>query len=120
MTGATTYGRLRYEIHTIFAAHRCASARVDSRAPVVDSVLIAGKRPDLLDVAGVVEQHKNPLNVQHAPVQAGLCAEVAGDPLWRHAEGLQKSRGAHSPETSRRRSAGTAQVQIELAVGEPG
>jgi hypothetical protein len=43
--------------------------------------LIAGKRPDLLDVAGVVEQHKNPLNVQHAPVQARLRAEVAGDPL---------------------------------------
>ena len=42
MTGSATYGRLRYDIHATLAAHRCASARVDSRDPVVDSVLIAG------------------------------------------------------------------------------
>ena len=42
MTGAATYGRLRYDIDATLAAHRCASARVDSRDPVVDSVLIAG------------------------------------------------------------------------------
>jgi hypothetical protein len=28
----------------MLAAHRCASARVDSRGPVVDSTLIAGHR----------------------------------------------------------------------------
>src|SRR6266436_9894575 len=31
-----------YDIHAMFAARRCASARVDSRDPIVDSVLIAG------------------------------------------------------------------------------
>ena len=42
MTGAATYGRLRYDIHAMLAAHRRASARVDSRDPVVDSVLTVG------------------------------------------------------------------------------
>src|SRR5580693_7298118 len=43
LTSATTYGYSRYRIHGMFAAHRCASARVDSRDPMVDSVLIAGQ-----------------------------------------------------------------------------
>jgi hypothetical protein len=41
MTGAATHGHLRYGIHAMFATHRCASVSVDSRAPMVDSVLIA-------------------------------------------------------------------------------
>src|SRR5580693_147320 len=36
------HGRLRYDIHARFGARRRASARVGSRDPVVDSVLIAG------------------------------------------------------------------------------
>jgi hypothetical protein len=36
------HGRLRYDIHARFAAYRCASARVGSRGPVADSVLIVG------------------------------------------------------------------------------
>jgi hypothetical protein len=39
----TAYGRLNYDIHAMFASRRCASARVDSRDPVVDSVLIVGQ-----------------------------------------------------------------------------
>src|SRR2546421_100247 len=46
MPGATTYGCLRDGIHAMFAAHLCASARVDSRDPMLDSVLI-GARPGL-------------------------------------------------------------------------
>jgi hypothetical protein len=42
MSSATTYGCLGYNIHAMFAARRCASARIDSRDPMVDSVLIAG------------------------------------------------------------------------------
>ena len=42
MSSAATYGRLRYDIHTMFAARQCASAGIDSRDPVVDSGLIAG------------------------------------------------------------------------------
>ena len=42
MSNATTCGCLSYDIHARFAAHLCASTRVDSRGPVVDSVLIAG------------------------------------------------------------------------------
>ena len=42
MTGATTSGYFRYDIHAMVAARWCASARIDSRDPVVDSVLIAG------------------------------------------------------------------------------
>jgi hypothetical protein len=80
--------------------------------------LIAGKRPDLLDVAGVVEQNKNPLNVQHAPVQARLRAEVAGDPLYRHAQ-VSRKRGAHPRRHHGGAGVETAQVHIELAVGEP-
>jgi hypothetical protein len=34
---------LRYDIHARFGARRRASARVGSRDPVVDSVLIAGR-----------------------------------------------------------------------------
>ena len=41
MTGAATHGHLRYGIHAMFATHRCASVRVDSRAPMVDRALIA-------------------------------------------------------------------------------
>src|SRR5690349_2699311 len=39
---AMPHGRLRHEINAMFGAHRCASARVDSRDPVVASVLTAG------------------------------------------------------------------------------
>jgi hypothetical protein len=39
---AMPHGRLRYDIHARFGAHRCPSARVGSRDLVVDSVLIAG------------------------------------------------------------------------------
>jgi hypothetical protein len=42
MSSATTYGCPGHNIHAMFAARRCASARIDSRDPVVDSVLIAG------------------------------------------------------------------------------
>src|SRR5690348_7038319 len=42
MQGATTHGRLGYDIHAMFAAHRRASATVDSPGPRADSVLIAG------------------------------------------------------------------------------
>ena len=42
MSNATTCGCLSYDIHAMFDAHRCASVRVDSRDPIVDSVLIAG------------------------------------------------------------------------------
>ena len=42
VTPAMPHGRLRYDIHAKFGAHRRASARVGSRGPVVDSVLIAG------------------------------------------------------------------------------
>ena len=42
LASATTYGCLSYDIHAKFVAPRRASARVDSRGPVVDSVLIAG------------------------------------------------------------------------------
>ena len=43
LSGAATYARLSYDVHAMFAARWCASARVDSRDPVVDSVLIAGR-----------------------------------------------------------------------------
>src|SRR5260370_6428044 len=46
LASATTYGYLRYDIHARFAAHRCASARVDGRDPMADSVLIARPRRD--------------------------------------------------------------------------
>jgi hypothetical protein len=39
---AEPHGRLRYDIDARFGARRRASARVGSRDPVVDSVLIAG------------------------------------------------------------------------------
>jgi hypothetical protein len=39
---AMPHGRLSYGIHAKFGAHGRASARVGSRDPVVDSVLIAG------------------------------------------------------------------------------
>src|SRR5690242_15350509 len=42
MQGATTHGRLRYDIHAMFAAHRRASATVDSPGLRADSVLIVG------------------------------------------------------------------------------
>jgi hypothetical protein len=42
LAGAATYGCLRYGTYAMVAAHRCASVRVDSRDPVVASVLIAG------------------------------------------------------------------------------
>ena len=42
MSGATTYGCLRYDIHAMFAARRRASVKVDSRGSMVDSVLIVG------------------------------------------------------------------------------
>src|ERR1700730_7981578 len=42
MQGATTHGRLGYAIHAMFAAHRRASATVDSPGPRADSVLIVG------------------------------------------------------------------------------
>ena len=42
MTGATTYVHLKYGIHAMVAVRRRASARVDSRVPVADGVLIAG------------------------------------------------------------------------------
>ena len=43
MPNATTYARLKYGAHAMITAHRCASARVDSRDPMVDSGLIAGQ-----------------------------------------------------------------------------
>jgi len=46
MSNATTCGCLSYDIHARFAAHLCASTRVDRRGPVVDSVLIAGHAGD--------------------------------------------------------------------------
>lgn len=42
VTPAMPHGRLRYDIHARFAAYRYASARVGSRGPVVNSMLIAG------------------------------------------------------------------------------
>jgi hypothetical protein len=68
VTPAMPHGRLRYDIHARFAAYRRASARVGSRGPGVDSVLIAGHaatadagtaRPGGLpvaDAAGVVDK----------------------------------------------------------------
>jgi hypothetical protein len=41
MTDTATHGHLRYDIHAMFATHRCASAEVDSRVPIVDRALIA-------------------------------------------------------------------------------
>ena len=52
MSGATTYGYLRYDIHAMFGAHGCASARVDSRDPMADSVLIAGQAGTAAAVRG--------------------------------------------------------------------
>ena len=42
VTPAMPHGRLRYDVHARFGARWRASARVGSRDPVVDSVLIAG------------------------------------------------------------------------------
>src|SRR5580693_813510 len=42
MFSAAPYGRLNYDTHAMFAGHLRASARVDSRDPMVDSVLIVG------------------------------------------------------------------------------
>jgi hypothetical protein len=46
MDRATTYGRLSYDMDAKFAAHRRASARVESRDLKVGSVLIAGHAGD--------------------------------------------------------------------------
>src|SRR5580693_6441932 len=42
MFSSAPYGRLNYHTHAMFAAHLRASVRVDSRDPMVDSVLIVG------------------------------------------------------------------------------
>jgi hypothetical protein len=52
MSNATTFACLSYDIHAMFGAHRCASARVDSRDPIVDSVLIAGHAGTAAPVRG--------------------------------------------------------------------
>jgi hypothetical protein len=43
MSCTTAHGRLRYNTHAIVAAHACVSAKVDSRYPVIDSVLIVSR-----------------------------------------------------------------------------
>ena len=43
MSRTTAHGRLRYNTHAIAAAHACVSAKVDSRYPVIDSVLIVSR-----------------------------------------------------------------------------
>ena len=50
--GATAYGSLCYDIHAMFAAHRCASAGVDSRDLMAASVLIAGHAGTAAAVCG--------------------------------------------------------------------
>jgi hypothetical protein len=52
LASATTYGFLGYDIHAMFATHRCASVRVDSREPTVNSVLIAGRAGTAVAVRG--------------------------------------------------------------------
>jgi hypothetical protein len=51
----TTYARLGYNIHVIVMARRCASARLDSRDQVTDSVLIAGQAGTAAGVRSSVE-----------------------------------------------------------------
>jgi hypothetical protein len=71
------HGRLRYDIYARFGAHRCASARVGSRDPVVDSVLIAGHAGLPLWCAGLPRNQPSDatsgagLVVQEAREQAG-------------------------------------------------
>jgi uncharacterized protein with beta-barrel porin domain len=52
MSSATTHGRLRYDIHAMSATHRCASARGNSRDPMVDSGLTAGHAGTVAAVRG--------------------------------------------------------------------
>jgi hypothetical protein len=52
VTPAMPHGRLRYDIHARFGAGRGASASADSRGPVVDSVLIAGRAGTAVAVRG--------------------------------------------------------------------
>jgi hypothetical protein len=52
---------LRYDIHAMVVAHQCASARVDSRDPMVDSVLIAGHAGTAAAMRGSARENRVPL-----------------------------------------------------------
>src|ERR1700730_2075876 len=69
LTSATAYGIS--VIHAMFAAAQCASARVDSRDPMADSVLIAGH-------AGTAAAVPDPPGDQPCGVTGGAAPGCAG------------------------------------------
>ena len=71
VTPAMPHRRLRYDIHARFGAHRRASARVDRRAPVVDSVLIAGHAGTAAAVRGPARNQRCGVISGTAPYRAG-------------------------------------------------
>ncbi|GAA3301338.1 hypothetical protein GCM10020218_094820 [Dactylosporangium vinaceum] len=77
------------------------------------------QRPDLLGVAGVVQQDEHPPTGELAAQQGREPGEVGRDALGRHAERVEEA--AHGVGRRHRRVGGVeaAQVDVQLPVGEP-
>jgi hypothetical protein len=77
------------------------------------------QRADLVGVAGVVQQYQHPPAGEQAPVQANLCVHIGRDQVPRHVQRVQETADRLGPGHRPAGRVEAAQVDVELAVGEP-
>ena len=85
-----------------------------------DQAARAGRqqRPDLIDVACVVQQHQHPLAGQQAAVQARLRVQAGRNPGGGHGQGVQEEPDGLDRGHRRPGRVETAQVHVQLPVRE--
>src|SRR5580700_3664893 len=109
MFSAAPYGCLNYDTYAMFAAHLRASVRVDSRDPMVDSVLIVGHTAP---VSGSARESA-------LPREWRCCAWSRGERAGELAAGADAELAEDLPEVVGDGGGADEQLRGDLRVGGP-